>query len=51
MQDILGRMIGLFGRVGVQTNGNKTKAMICTLVLMWGGGGVEGLAYKRRVTR
>ena len=39
---------GMFDRVGLQKNLNKTKEMICTLGFIWGQQGAE--AYKRRST-
>ena len=41
-------MVRMFERVGLQTNLNKTKDMICTMGYIWVQQGAE--AYKRRAT-
>ena len=45
MQTALTTMVGMFERVGLQKNLNKTKAMICKPGLIWGQQGAE--AYKQ----
>ena len=41
MQAVLMTMVGIFERVGLQTNLNNTKAMIYTLGFVWGQQGDE----------
>ena len=41
-------MVRMFDRVGLQTNLNNTKAVICTPGFIWGQQGAE--AYKKRAT-
>ena len=48
MQTELTKMVITFQRFGLQTNLNKTKAMICRPGFIWGQQGAE--AYKRRAT-
>ena len=48
VQAALTKMVRMFERVGLQTNLDKTKAMIFTLGFVWGQQGAE--AYKQRTT-
>ena len=48
MQAALTTMVRMFERVGLQTNLNKTKGVICTPGFIWGQQGAE--AYKRKAT-
>ena len=44
VQAVLTKMVIMFDKVGLQMNLNKTKAVICTPMLIWGKQGSE--AYK-----
>ena len=48
VQASFGSFMALFKRVGLQTNGTKTEAMVCTPVFMWGR--KEEVAYRHRIT-